>query len=564
MKHVGLSILLLLSAMPAIAQINGCVADFIIVGNGTAGATLAGIISDPIGSVLVLERGPNYATDPNILSADPTVFFTLGSNSKYSEISVALTGNIFTAGLGLPYTEGRMWGGSSAHNYLIAVRGTPDVYNEWAVAAGDTSWSYNNLLPLMKFMEHYTPNGTTVDLTQRGTAGPLFITQLVPTASVQGNLFALALGVTEGVPYVPDYNDPNAGNLGYSSTQQYITPTTPATRSFSVTAFEPQTAVNYTTGRGIGRPLNIVSLATVTRVLFSTVAGTPTAIGVEYILNGNPEHVYRAFARKKVILAAGAIHTPAILQRSGIGDSALLNSLGIPVIVDNPLVGTNLQTHYGPVLAYNNTGTTVPVGISMVSFHDLTVGGTSRTVEDLIVAGPNYALGFFPQPQVLVELGVTTVTTIVGLSPQLVRNSSRGTVAITDLDPTYQPQINFNLYAGGQTGPDAVAAIEVLRELRVVAGFPTIFPSLADYNDLTDTRLYQAAQNVWIIQDHACGTCALGDVVDNNLNVLGVNNLMIADLSIAPIITTGNTAYPAYVIGLKAATILGAPVPPVA
>ncbi len=559
-----LSILFLLTAaLPAAAQVaNGCIADYIIVGNGTAGATLAGKLSEQ-NSVLVLEQGLNYATDPKILSSDPVVYFSLGPDPKYSQVTISGLGVGFGNGLntyiyGFPYSQGFMWGGSSAHNYLLAVRGTPSIYDSWAAKTGDNSWMYDNLLPLMLFMEHYTPNGTVANPAQRGLNGPLFISQ---APVVTGDSFANALAATVNVPQAPDYNDPdNNGNLCVSASQEYVTPPFvpgTSTRSFSVSAFLPQSVVNYATGQGIGRALHIVSEAKASRILFD---GT-TAIGVEYILGDDPERVFRAYAREQVIVCAGAIHSPQLLQLSGIGDPAVLTPLGIPVVVNNPLVGQNLQTHYGPVLAYSNEGE-VPatVGLLMAAFHDITNQPIDRVIQDLVSVGANFGNGLFPQPQVLIEFGVTSTSNIVAVSPQLVINSSRGTVTITDTNPLNQPAINFNCYEGGIAGADAQRAIAVLRLLQTIPGFDRLFPRDADYT--TDARLFATAQNVWLAQFHGCGTCQMGTtiadgVVDGNLNVFGVNRLMVVDDSVMPTITNGNTSYPAYVIALNAAQKLG-------
>jgi choline dehydrogenase len=520
--------------------------DYIIVGNGTAGAVLARKLSDNFqNKVLVIEAGENRTDDPIVLSPNPFAFLNeITFNPKYafnySVIFNQSNGPVFI------YSSGRMWGGSSAKNYLLAVRGTPAIYNFWALASGNARWSYHHLLPLMLGLETYFPNGTVPNLSQRGTNGPLDITQSPP---INQSPYAIAESIITGAPLVSDYNDPTEGTTGISASQSFINPFPTPHRSFSINAFLPVGEVVSANGRGLnGRNLRIVSDGLVSRVLFKN----RKAIGVEYILsNSNVNKVVQVYARKKIILCAGAIHSPAILQRSGIGDQALLNSLDIPVLVDNPHVGAHLMDHYGPV---GRLATTVPGAV--IGFIDERPYMPADNVRRI---------------QTISTPADSNVTSVIGW---ILQPRSGGYVQIVTRDATVYPNIKINFYTDGpatEPGTDAYKAVSFYKILKAIAnqlGVPLLFPPPQDYpapfgpapNDsllLADA----SGQTTLNLGYHAVGTTRMATsiedgVVDGSLHIFGVKNLMVADTSIEPLITDGNTAYAAYVIGLVAAQII--------
>jgi choline dehydrogenase-like flavoprotein len=170
-------------------------ADYVIVGLGTAGAVLARFLSDQIdgefkNSVVVIEAGSNFTTggDPadraRVAQGAPSGDTTIASDPKFSSYQLMGTGE--AAPGSLAYTGGRLWGGGSSHNDMQSVRSTPNVYDDWATLSGNAQWSYSNLLPFMKFMEGYLPNGTTPDLAQRGLTGALSIAQDPPLGADPG------------------------------------------------------------------------------------------------------------------------------------------------------------------------------------------------------------------------------------------------------------------------------------------------------------------------------------------------------------------------------------------
>ncbi len=518
--------------------------DYVIVGNGTAGATLASeLAKDGNNSVLVLEWGENRADDPKVLSPD---YFAFTNDLAYDPLyAITQPVNVSFSPF-VPqyfiYSDGRMWGGSSAHNGLFAVRGTPTLYNNWATLSGESQWNYANLLPLFLETELYTPNGTVSNPTQRGSDGPLFITQSAP---VDTDAFAIAVGTGTSAPQVDDYNDPDEGDIGISAHQQYISPAPGSFRSFSVNAFTPIGQVLNAQGFGLGtyKQLRVVSNALVNRVLFKN----KEAAGVEYYLGGDPNKAIYVKAKKKVILCAGSPWSPGILERSGIGDATLLSSLGIEVIVDNPNVGEHLQNHYGVTGFFTGTTTVFPFLQGFIDLQPYEPGDGTRRMQ---LAGIDTGAG-------------------IALSGILMQPKSEGSVHIVSRNPTIYPRMDFNMYTDGDVSTPGTDAYDVVSYLKLLQDIDTAFaggslasPPASVYAG-GDSALLEFAQTQsnMAIAFHAAGTCRMGtsqsdSVVNGDLHVFGVRNLMVADVSIEPIIQDGNTAYAAYFIGQVAANII--------
>ena len=533
--------------------------DYIIVGNGTAGAVLARKLSDDFKTkVLVLEAGVNQDNDPEVLTASgPNLVSDLNDLTNNPKYAVNYTIPVFVPLQTVSYSEGRGWGGSSKHNYLEVIRGTPDIYNGWATDSGNPIWSYDNLLPLMLAFENYTPCDTVANPAQRGEGGPISITQGLPVTSDPLGLL-LAAGTDAG--FITDINDPTQMsttgffNLGFSAYQSFATATAPCVighRSFSSNSFLPPSVVT-PNGKGKnGRLLRIESNAFVSRVLFKGNKAT----GVEFVFGKNADKVLKAKG-KTIILCAGSINSPAILQRSGIGDPAILEPLGIKVRVNNPNVGANLINQYGPTAIVLGTTNAEPFLQGFINASGVVTPGFFYPADDTrrvqlvaLQAGPGICeiIGFLLDP------------------------NSRGNLQIVSKNPLIQPKIDLNMYTDGAVttdGSDANLAVATYYLIQQSLGAGSvIFPSASQY--ASPESLLQAAESASgiTIADHILGTARMGTsiengVVDGNLNVFGVRNLMIADNSVAPVMPNGNICYGAYMIGLGAAEILGVPTPP--
>lgn len=565
-KWIGFCILIA-SSLGLSAGETEIIYDYVIVGNGTAGAVLARKLSDSgKKKVLVLEAGMNHDNDPQILIAQPIfpllqAWTDITYNPAYAATYSVVTG-LLQASI---YSEGRGWGGSSAHNYMQAVRGTPTIYNNWATLSGNPMWAYNNVLSLMIALENYTPDGTPFNPAQRGSGGPISLTQ---RSAVSSDPFAISLATAMNAGFVDDYNDPTdigttgTPYVGFSAFQMFATPgSAPGSvseRSFASKSFlDPVVLPN---GKAKGkRLLRIESNAFVSRVLFNG----KTAIGVEFVYADSPNKINQAFG-KQIILCAGAINSPAILQRSGIGDASLLKSLGIDVLVNNPNVGANLNNQYGPNAIVLGSAGGDPFLQGFVN-----ASGTPALAAPFVY--PNDSTRRLEVVALNIGGGVSQVISFM-LNP-----NSRGSVKIVSTNPLIQPNLDLGMYSDGAIYPDSGVSVNGTDANLTVAAYKLIANAFGAANVVyppnmataTNDELFAAAKQPGgsTVASHIAGTTQMATsmatgVVDGNLRVFGVKNLMVCDLGVAPELPDGNTCYCVYVLALGAAKILGVATPP--
>lgn len=559
------------------------VVDYAIAGAGTAGCPLAKFLSDdPSVSVHVGEGGSDTRTDPAVLDPEndamtlPTPKYHWLFGADIRPISPNADFGVYPV-----YLEGRMWGGSSGHNFLLTVRGTPGLYREWATV--DPQWDYNALLPAMLALETYTSVSGVVNTAQRGTNGPLFVTEDDEANLTPDNPLLPVLASVAGVTLSPDYNDPTQGVYVAGPSQNYETPTDPPQRSWSASAFlGPDVVTTNADGDGVGvgnRDLFIDSDAVAIRLLFEddftdeeltaidrefgfprltgnstcrkcrraqceacAIAGRLNVIGVRYVVE---DHFVDVLARVKVISCLGGVADPALLQFSGIGPRDVLEPLGIEVRLENPNVGRNMQNHAGPT-AIIPFDPTIPGFGFQAFFPDPDSGPDGPRGFQAIVLGNV----FFPGGAAFI---------LADLRPN--RN---GTVTIQRKGLS-EPFIDFSFYEGSDMA-DAIRMLRLVRDISLATtGQEPIAPDASVYA-AGDEALAEFILANTVIFNHNSGTCrmatsAAGGVVDGNLDVFGVAGLAIASNSIAPSIEDGNTAWTAYIIGMTKAKIEGAPVP---
>jgi len=540
--------------------------DYIVVGVGAAGAILARKLSDRHESVLALDLGEFRYDDPVILSPNigaviggVPVITSLTFNPQYAKTYPVPIGGTDA----LIYSEGQgSIGGGSAHNYLAAVRGTPGIYDGWAVASADPRWLYNSILPKMRAVEHFFPNvATPQDPNQRGFNGPISVTQSPPVTTAF--LTTTLPADSNSIPTL-DYNNPTLGVTVVGSNQAFVTPAPNSRRSYSALEFLPMSgpgAVIDAEGNGLnGRRLKVQSNARVIKINFDR---KNNAVSVDYILTkDNCTEVRTACLNDagKLILTAGAVQTPNLLLHSGVGPAAELEPLGIPVVLDSPQVGKNFQDHYGATaLIAGNTG----AGAAFIDGN-----GPSVSPPTLL-------------PQNVRRIQIISQAAFGGVSSSiafLLNPASRGSINIVSADPLIDPKIVFPMYnpATGQDqfavpGTDAnliVRYFKILQDAANDAGLAVLQPSPAVYAG-GDAALFAYARSIenWVISIHGAGTAQMGtnisnSVVDGRLKVHGLKNVYIGDASVQPVIPDGNTNFSVYYTALELAAILGYPTPP--
>jgi choline dehydrogenase len=525
--------------------------DYVIVGAGSAGCVLANRLSEDAGNnVCLIEAGPR---DTNPLIHIPLGVVALVEhkrlNWRFMTVPQPLAGNrrIYTP-------RGKVLGGTSAINGMIYVRGYPEDYDDWE-CAGNQGWSFSDVLPYFLRSEN---NEVWRNSPYHGTGGLLNVADYRARNPASASFVEAAQMLQ--IPECADFNGPIPDGVGYRQVTQRH-----GQRESTATAFLKP---------ALGRAnLTVLTDCLVDTVLFED----KTARGVR-LLRG--DQTLEVAARREVILAAGAIGSPEILLRSGIGEARHLADIGIGVVHDLPGVGKNLQDHCAaPILC--ETRSNLPYGISVSALPRLIWEGVNYTLRRrgmLTSTGVEAAAFVRSSPELsrtdlqlaflagkrgakLINYGHGYAMVAINLRP-----FGRGEVTLTSRSPRAAPAIDPHFFADARDLDILVHGVRVARRILNAKPFERyggieVMPGAA-VNSEDEIRNYIRSSSSTAY--HPVGTCTMGigpsAVVDARLKVYGVDGLRVVDASIMPLIVGGNTNAPTIMIAEKASDmILGRP-----
>ncbi len=522
--------------------------DYVIVGAGSSGCVLANRLSaNGRHKVLLLEAGPkdNYLWIHIPIGYGKTMFHKDYNWGFYTDPEPNMKDRR------IYWPRGRGLGGSSSINGLIFIRGQREDYDRWA-QLGNAGWDWNSVLPYFIKSEHNSRGASST----HGDDGPLWSSDIVEKNEL---MEAIIRGANElGVPRTDDFNGGNQEGVGYY-------------QLFTHNGWRISSAVAYLKPARDRSNLRIETNAQATGLILNG----RRAVGVKYLQNGVVREVRAA---REVILSAGSLQSPQLLQLSGIGPAALLQSHGINVVHDLPGVGQNLQDHLQFRLMYRVS-------------KPITTNDDLRTLTSQARIGLKWLLtgtgplgiginqgGLFTRvlpgsqtPDIQFHFGTLSADQAGGkphdwpgctFSVCQLRPESRGSVNIQSGDPLQPPSMQPN-YLDAET--DRICAIESIKYARRLASTDALKPYIAgEYKPgdgvKSEDEILDFARSSGATIFHPTGTCKMGSdsmaVTDARLRVHGIAGLRIVDCSIMPTLVSGNTHAPAVMIAEKASDMI--------
>jgi choline dehydrogenase len=522
--------------------------DYIVVGGGSAGCTVAARLVEAGKSVLLLEAGPR---DNHPFVHIPGTFIRVHGTQRTWMYRTDPQAHVNDREMFIP--QGRTLGGGSSVNAMIYIRGQQQDYDDWE-AAGCPGWSWSDVLPVFRRAEGNRRLGYPL----HGTDGPLKVSDGAHRHPLSKAFVDAAMEI--GVRYSEDFNGATQEGVGY-----YQTTTCDGRRCSSAKA--------YLSGVRGQRNLVVKTGMHVERVTFDARRAT----GVMARADDGSRHEYRC--RDEVVLSAGALATPKILMLSGVGDSMHLRDVGVGVLHDLPGVGRNFQDH---LAASTYARTRQPVSLLG---HDRGVKALRHGIEyvaarrglltsNVIESGAFVDATGAGRPDVQFHVVPALVGDVdrrppeghgISLNPCALRPKSRGVLRLRSSDPTDGFSLNAGFLSHDDDLQTLVAGVKFARRIMRAPSLARLLDGMLMLPDCDDSEIPQRVFEDYVrtvakTVFHPVGTCRMGGdaqaVVSPTLDVRGLAGLRVADASIMPFIVSGNTNAPSIMIGERCADFI--------